>query len=63
MIPYVILMLAPLLLYQVAVLKTKTGIKEGWYISIGKDPKTLYNSLIVPAFFFLFFVMKKLKNW
>ena len=62
MIPYVILMLAPLLLYQVAVLKTKTGIKEGWYISIGKDPKTLYNSLIVPAFFFLFFVLLSLRH-
>ena len=62
MIPYVILMLAPLLLYQVAVLKTKTGIKEGWYISIGKDPKTLYNSMIVPAFFFLFFVLLSLRH-
>ena len=62
MIPYIILMFAPLLLYQVAVLKTKTGIKEGWYISIGKDPKTLYNSLIVPAFFILFFVLLSLRH-
>ena len=62
MIPYIILMFAPLLLYQVAVMKTHTGIKEGWYISIGKDEKTLYNSLIVPMFFTLLFLLLALRN-
>lgn len=62
MIPYIILMFAPLLLYQVAVMKTHTGIREGWYISIGKDEKTLYNSLIVPMFFLLYFVLLSLRH-
>lgn len=62
MIPYIILMFAPLMLYQVAILKNNTGTREGWYISIGKDPKTLHNSLIVPTFFLLYFVILSLRH-
>ena len=62
MIPYIILMFAPLMVYQVAILKNNTGTREGWYISIGKDPKTLHNSLIVPTFFLLYFVILSLRH-
>lgn len=62
MLPYVILMFAPLLVYQVAVNKQQTRNGQGWSISIGKTPEILYNSLIVPVFFFLLFLLLSLRN-
>ena len=62
MLPYVILMFAPLLVYQVAVNKRNSTNGEGWSISIGKTPEILHNSLIVPVFFVLFFLLLSLRH-
>ena len=62
MLPYIILMFAPLLVYQVAVTKDNSSNREGWFISIGKEPRILHNSLIVPIFFLLFFVILSLRD-
>lgn len=62
MLPYIILMFAPLLVYQFAVMKDDEANREGWFISIGKDPKTRNNSLIVPVFFLLFVVLLSLRD-
>ena len=62
MLPYVILMFAPLLVYQVAVNKRNSTNGEGWSISIGKTPEILDNSLIVPVFFVLFFLLLSLRH-
>lgn len=62
MLPYIILMFAPLLVYQVAIIKDDQSNREGWFVSIGKEPQTLNNSLIVPVFFFLFFVLLSLRH-
>ena len=59
MLPYVILMFAPLILYQVSISKDS---KKGRTISIGKEPQILYNSLIVPTFFILFFLLLSLRH-
>lgn len=57
MLPYVILMFAPLLLYQISLTKDDKSNREGWFISIGKEPRILNNSLIVPAFFLLLILL------
>lgn len=57
MLPYIILMFAPLAVYQVAILKNDKSSREGWFISIGKEPHILHNSLIVPTFFLLLFLL------
>jgi len=62
MIPYIILMFAPLLVYQVSVTRDNKSNREGWFISIGKEPRILNNSLIVPVFFFLYFVLLSLRH-
>ena len=55
-------MFAPLLVYQVAVNKRNSTNGEGWSISIGKTPEILHNSLIVPVFFVLFFLLLSLRH-
>lgn len=55
-------MFAPLLVYQIAVTKDEKSNREGWFISIGKEPHVLNNSLIVPVFFFLFFILLSLRH-
>ena len=62
MLPYVILMFAPLLVYQVAVNKRNSTNGQGWSISIGKTPEIRHNSLIVPVFFVLFFLLLSLRH-
>lgn len=59
MLPYIILMFAPLLVYQVAILRNE---QKGWHISIGKKPHILNNSLIVPVFFIIFFLILSLRH-
>jgi hypothetical protein len=62
MLPYIILMLAPLCFYQIAITKDDHSNREGWFISIGKKPHILNNSLIVPVFFLLYFVLLSLRD-
>ena len=62
MLPYLILIFAPLMFYQIAVTKDDKSNREGWFISIGKEPSTLNNSLIVPIFFLLFFFLLILRH-
>ena len=62
MLPYLILIFAPLMFYQIALTKDDKSNREGWFISIGKEPRTLNNSLIVPIFFLLFFVLLILRH-
>ena len=62
MIPYIFLMFAPLLFYQIAIMKDDKSTGKGWFISIGKEPRILNNSLIVPVFFLLLFVLLSLRD-
>lgn len=62
MLPYVILMFAPLLVYQVSVTRQENRNGKEWSLSIGKTPEVLNNSLIVPVFFLLFFLVLSLRN-
>lgn len=62
MLPYIILMFAPLVFYQVAIMKDAKSNREGWFISIGKTPQILHNSLIVPVFFLLYFLLLSLRH-
>ena len=62
MLAYVILMFAPLLVYQVAVNKRNSTNGQGWSISIGKTPEIRHNSLIVPVFFLLLFLVLSLRH-
>lgn len=57
MLPYVILMFAPLLVYQVSVTRRENRTSKEWSLSIGKEPQVLHNSLIVPLFFLLYLVL------
>lgn len=57
MFPYMILMFAPLLVYQVSVTRQENRNGKEWSLSIGKEPHILYNSLIVPVFFLLFLLL------
>lgn len=57
MFPYLILMFAPLLVYQVSITSRENKTGKGWSLSIGKTPQILHNSLIVPAFFLLLFIL------
>lgn len=62
MLPYVILMFAPLLVYQVSVTRQENRTGKEWSLSIGKTPQVLYNSLIVPLFFLLYFLLLSLRH-
>ncbi len=62
MFPYMILMFAPLLVYQVAVTRKENRTGKEWSLSVGKEPQILYNSLIVPVFFFLLFWILALRH-
>ena len=57
MLPYVILMLAPLLGYQISVTKLENRVGKEWSLSIGKTPEVLNNSMIVPLFFLLYLML------
>ena len=57
MFPYMILMFAPLLVYQVSVTRQENRNGKEWSLSIGKEPHILYISLIVPVFFLMFFLL------
>lgn len=62
MVPYIILMFAPLLVYQVAVLRDEDTPRAGWFISIDKKPRNLNNSLVIPVFFLLYFILLSLRH-
>ena len=62
MFPYVILMFAPLLVYQVALTRRENQTGREWSLSIGKEPEVLNNSLIVPLFFLLYFLILSLRH-
>ena len=62
MLPYVILMFAPLLVYQVSVTRQENRNGKEWSFSIGKEPHILHNSMIVPMFFTLLFLLLALRN-
>lgn len=62
MFPYIILIFAPLLVYQVAVTRRDSKSGKGWSLAIGKEPHILNNSLIVPVFFLLFFLLLILRD-
>lgn len=62
MLPYVILMFAPLLVYQVSVTRYENRNGKEWSLSIGKTPEVLYNSLIVPVFFLLYFLLLSFRH-
>ena len=62
MFPYVILMFAPLLVYQVSVTRRENRTGKEWSFSIGKEPQVLYNSLIVPLFFLLYFLLLSFRS-
>lgn len=57
MLPYVILMFAPLLVYQISVTKRENRVSKEWSLSIGKTPEVLNNSMIVPLFFLLYLML------
>lgn len=62
MFPYVILMFAPLLVYQVSLTRRENRTGKEWSLSIGKEPEILNNSLIVPMFFFIYFLILSLRH-
>lgn len=57
MLPYVILLFAPLLVYQISVTKRENRVSKEWSLSIGKTPEVLNNSMIVPLFFLLYLML------
>lgn len=62
MFPYIVLMFAPLLVYQVSVTRHENRTGKEWSLSIGKEPRILNNSLIVPVFFVLYFLLLALRH-
>lgn len=62
MFPYVILMFAPLLVYQVSLTRRENRTGKEWSLSIGKEPDILNNSLIVPMFFLLYFLILSFRH-
>jgi hypothetical protein len=55
-------MFAPLLVYQVAVIKNDPRSNQKWTLSVGKEPRQLFNSLIVPSFFLILIVVLSLRH-
>jgi hypothetical protein len=55
-------MFAPLLVYQVAVIKNDPRSNQKWTVSVGKEPRQLFNSLIVPSFFLILIVVLSLRH-
>lgn len=62
MIPYLILLFAPLLFSVFAITTQKQVYGRKWILRVGLDKKIRNDSLLLPVFFFIFFLMLALRD-
>lgn len=62
MIPYLVLLFVPFLFSCVAFTATVREKNRKWSLSVGTDKKILNNSFMLPAFFFLLFLLLALRD-
>ncbi len=62
MISYLVLLFVPFLFSCVAFTATVREKNRKWSLSVGTDKKILNNSFMLPAFFFLFFLLLALRD-
>ena len=62
MIPYLVLLFVPFLFSCVAFTATVQEQNRKWSLSVGTDKKILNNSFMLPAFFFLLFLLLALRD-